>query len=684
MRIPSALRLPALLLSLLVVAPLPGQDAALKDTFLQAKALWSTQGNREEATARFEKVVEALAPKAAALAPEWRQVLSETYNWLAILDDRAAPTRARAKTRLEALIALNPDFDVDRAITSAKLSALFDSLKAERLASLRLTFSPEGGQLTVDGKPSAALARKFLPYGSHRLGYVKAGHAPVEVTVELGPRESKAVELKLTRTSSTLTLFVNPSGAEILLDGRSLGRTRGAAGPEGAPLAAKLNLRPEDLSEGFVVADLGPGEHTLELKAPCHRPKLLKVGRELTEPMQDHVLEPVKLEPSRGQISVQSPWEGGELFLDGQSQGHLPLTGHTVCAGTYDLLVRFPGGGYSARVEVAEGRTLTLEARPKPRLAFLGLEGTQEFTGRPRLLSLLTGLGEKVSSLAFLPPKAGESPKEALARLRANREAELFLLATPVQDRVIHQVELQLSTLEGEEERLVVKPLEADPLGALIQRLGALPQLYEAGTGLSLLDVAGEPGPWVLAVDAAAQKAGLQAGRALTAVNGKTVATVAAFRQAVLEAKPGPLALAQGALTSTLTPTREPLEIPLTSPQFAYPALIAQLRLQLQGARGEEAAHLRLNLALALMHFRKYDKALELLRDTRLAATRGVSQGTLDYYTGLCFLKLGGVYVPEAAQAFRAALKAREATLFGPDGPLVAPLAKAALDELKL
>ena len=679
MRILTALCLPALLLGL----PSAAQDPALKDTFLQAKALWSTQGNREEATARFEKVVEALAPKASTLPPEWAQVLCESYNWLAVLDDRAAPTRGRAKARLEALIALNPDFDVDRTITSAKLSALFDGLKSEKLASLRLTYSPEGGQLTVDGKPSAALARKFLPYGAHRIAYAKAGHAPFETTMELGPRESKTLELKLTRTSSTLTLFVNPSGAEVILDGQSLGRTRGAAGPEGAPLAAKLNLRPEDLSEGFVVGDLKAGEHTLEIKAPCFRPKLLKVGRELTDPMEDHVLEPVKLEASRGQLSVQSPWEGGELFLNGQSYGPLPQAHLSVCSGTYDLLVRFPGGGYAARIDVGEGKTLSLEARPKPRLAVLGLEGTQDFTGRSRLLSLLAGLGDKLPNLAVVQPAAGESPKEALARLKAAREAELFLLATPVPDKVIHQVELLLATFEGEEERLVVKPLEADPLGGLIQRLAAQPPLYEPGCGLSLLDLPGEAGPWVLSVDAAAAKAGLVAGKPLTAVNGKPVASVAAFRQVLAEAK-GPLNLAQGGAPLSLAPTREALEIPVASSQYAYPAVLAQLRLQLQGARGEEAAHLRLNLALALMHFRKYDRALELLRDTRLAATRGVSQGTLDYYTGLCFLRLGGLYLSEAGQALRAAAKAREATLFGPEGPLVAPLAKAALDDLKL
>jgi len=43
-----------------------GQDAALKDTFLQAKALWATQGDREGATVRFDTVVAALGRRPRA------------------------------------------------------------------------------------------------------------------------------------------------------------------------------------------------------------------------------------------------------------------------------------------------------------------------------------------------------------------------------------------------------------------------------------------------------------------------------------------------------------------------------------------------------------------------------------------------------------------------------------------
>src|SRR5512133_2534461 len=99
----------------LLALGLGAQDPALKDTFLQAKALWATQGDRDGATARFEKVVETLAPRAATLEPAWIQVLCESYNWLAVLDDRGAQTKPRAQGRLQALIDLDPDFEVDRA-----------------------------------------------------------------------------------------------------------------------------------------------------------------------------------------------------------------------------------------------------------------------------------------------------------------------------------------------------------------------------------------------------------------------------------------------------------------------------------------------------------------------------------------------------------------------------------------
>jgi hypothetical protein len=343
--------------------------------------------------------------------------------------------------------------------------------------------------------------------------------------------------------------------------------------------------------------------------------------------------------------------------------------------------VRFPGGGFSQRVTIEEGKATALEAQPKPRLAFLGLE-EGEFTGRARFQQQLETLGERLQTLAFLVPRPVEPPKEALARLRASREVELFLIARPIPDKVIHRVELVLSTLDGEEERLVVKPLEQDSLGMLAARLNTTAPVQRPGLGVSFLDLASEPGPWVLSAAEPATSAGLQIGKAVRSLQGQPIASLQDL-QSKIELAKGSITLGQEGTDTTLPLQMEALEIPLGTSSLCYPALLAQLRLQYAGAKGDEANLIKLNLALVLMQFRKYDKAIELLRETRLSSVRGVSQGTVDYHTGLCFLYLGSSYQSEAVQAFRQALKYPQSTLLGPDGPLVAPLARQALEDLK-
>ena len=675
------MRLRLLLAIPIFCAVLWGQDPALKETFLQAKTLWATQGDREGATTRFDSVVASLTSKQATLEPEWIQMLCESYNWLAVLDDRSAQNRPRAQIRLQALMELNPDFELDRALTSQRLLALYDRMKGEKFALVRLAFLPEGGRLLIDGRPASLLPRRFLPFGLHKLSYGRPGYAGSEVTLELGPRDVKAADFKLTRTASTITLYVQPRDTEVFLDGQSVGFAIGKAGENAAPLALSLGLRPEDLSAPFVIPELPPGKHRLELRNACFRTRILELGEDLATPAADHTLEPIRLEPSRGSVSVSSAWSGGELFLSGQSRGLLPLAEVPVCSGTYDLMVVFPAGGFSRRITVEDGKSLAIEVRPKPRLVFLGLEGS-EFTGRSRFLSQLEALGDRLPNLAFLAARAGETPGDALARLKASREAELLLMARPVQDKVVHRVELVLSTLEGEEERILVKPLEQDPLGALAVRINHLPLIQRPGLGATLLDVPGQPGPWVLAASEACLKAGLQPGRPVVKAQGKAIGTVHELQELLRTAK-GSISLDQEGGTVNLPVQMEGLEIPLGASDLCYPALLAHLRLLLAGSKGEEATLIRLNVALALMQFRKYDKAIELLRDARLPTGRGVSQGTIDFHTGRCFIHLGASYQSEAVQAFRQALKYPQATLLGPDGPLVAPLARQALEDLK-
>lgn len=501
---------PLVLLASLASPGLWGQDPALKETFQQAKTLWATQGDRDGASAKFEQVLVALEPAGKTLQGDWLQMLSETYNWLAVLDDRTPARKARAPKNLEALIDLNPEFELDRNITNARLQAIFDTLRGSKLVRVKMVLEPEGGSLTVDGR-ALSPAVKFLPPGNRRIAYAKAGFQSVEQQVELALKEPKSLELKLARVSSTVTLCTSPLGVEILLDGKSLGTTTGIAPPELRPLAEKAGLRLEELSSPFVVGDLSEGKHILEFRAPCLRPRRIELDPSFATPFADHVLEAVKLEASRGLLSVNTTSPGGELWLSGKSYGPVPVKDLQVCSGTYDLQVRFPAGGFTQRVEIPEGKSVEVSAQPKVRLAYLGFEGTEDFAGRDRILGQLEGFGERLGTLAYLLPAKGESPQEALSRLKASGEAELTLVARPIPGKPIHEIELVVSTLQGEADRSVVKPLEQEPLATLAARLNRMPLLSEPWVGLDLLDLPGADGPWVLRADEAALRAGVKA-----------------------------------------------------------------------------------------------------------------------------------------------------------------------------
>jgi hypothetical protein len=297
------------------------------------------------------------------------------------------------------------------------------------------------------------------------------------------------------------------------------------------------------------------------------------------------------------------------------------------------------------------------------------------------MAAALATLGQRLSVLAFVAPKPGELPEVAASRLKEMNGAELLLSVKPAGDGAGAPVALEVRTLDGAGETLLVRPFEDDPLAGLVARLNALPPLDEPGCGLTLLDVEGQPGPFVLAVDGGAKASGLSPLKAITAVDGQPVKTVAEFRARLALAK-GTLQVSQGGAPISLPVKPQPLEIPPNSDRYSYPAVLAALRLRALGAKGDEAGLVRLNLALALMHFRRYDQALEQLKAASLTGSRGVGQGTVAYDEGLCYRALGPSYQDEARKAFQAATQYPAATLLGPDGPLVAPLAQQALDDL--
>lgn len=649
-----------LLLALAVATLLGAQGPAPAELLQQAKALWTTQGDREGAAAKVEQAVSLLSALRSTLDPAGRLQLCDALNWLAVLDDRASAQKPRVPQHFQAILDLDPDFTLDRAVTPARLQAAFETARDARFPKVELALQPEGGVLEVDGAP-APPSLKRLPAGPHRFAYRKPGYAPQDRALEAKPGVPLRVQMDLTRTASTLRVEVKPKGAELFLDGQVLARA----------------------SEGPVVLELLPGAHRLELRAPCHRTRTIALPESFTAPLADHVLEPLALESNAARLSLSSSWKGGEAYLDGALVGPLPLKQHPVCEGSHRLEVLFPSGGYAKILEVAPSRDLDLKIEPRPRLAFLGLEGAGDFPGKARLEAGLQALPTLLAGILVLPPRSGEAPAEALARLQRDRGAELVLAARALAEGGVTLVELRLSTLDGLEERRVVKPLDQDPLGPFLRRLTALPPLWQAGIGVLCLDVPGEPGPWVLEMGEEARKAGLQPHLPLVSVGGQAVGSVRNLKALLAKAPEGFVEVGQGGRTLRLPLTPERLELPLQDDGVSYPSVVAELRLRILGTSNPEQGHLKLNLGRAYLHFGKPDRALEVFREAALPAGPGVSQGTLAYLTGLCLLRLGPVYIPEAIQAFTQALQSPGSTLLGPQGPPVAPLAQSTLHSLQ-
>ncbi|HJW08845.1 MAG TPA: hypothetical protein VJ483_04375, partial [Holophagaceae bacterium] len=552
----------ALAPALLVPGVLGAQDATVKDAFEAGKNLWASAGDRDGAIAKFEQVAAALQAKGKALAAPERQMLCQSYNWLAVLDDRAAATKPRVAQRFQALLDLNPDFDLDRDISSARLVGAYEAQRATRFGLVRVSLDPPDGVLLIDGLPAPPGNAHWMAQGAHRVAFSRPGHGAQEQGLDVGAKGG-TVAFKLQRISTVLKLHVAPAGAEVFLDGVSVGKAAGPLAPEDRGIATAASLAPEQISAAFFVDGVKPGAHSLELRAPCFRSKTVAIPASLTEPLGDKELELLRLEPSQGTLSITSPVEA-ELLLDGEPKGKAPVAGLSVCAGVHDLELRFPAGGFTRRVEIQEGKSLSVDARPRPRLAYLGLETGEDFSGRIRMGEVMQGFGPRLAQAAYLAPKAGEPALSAMERLKAAKAAELFLSLKPVGDPASPQIEFTVSTAEGETERTLARPFEQDPLAALVAKLNAVPPSSEPGVGLTLVDVAGEPGPVLLSADADALKAGLQLHKPVTALGGKPVATVADARKALASAGDR-IAVSQGATSATLSVRPQPLELPMVS-----------------------------------------------------------------------------------------------------------------------
>ena len=471
------------------------------------------------------------------------------------------------------------------------------------------------------------------------------------------------------------------------------------------------------------------GDHKVAFEKDCYQSRTLtiKVTLDLEQnaPLK---FTPVVLQDARSELRLTSTPSGADVFVDGEKKGATPLTLPGQCGGERDVAVIKPDvGSWSERIRLSAGEVNTIDVKLRPTLAYVGTFRLDEWgravwsdEDRPLLDELAKGLRtlnvvrapeilqalrDSVIKWMITEPdevRAGTLLPPALLEEAASRaKADLVLAGLTVNGDADKSWTLALySVLHPAPD---VARLRADqPEGArdFVRRLDSAPPAKGAwwGMGLvdSLLDGQADPdGPLVVRVlpGGPAAKAGLRAGDRIRAVGNRKTPGVREVNQAIAAemARPGglkaTLVLAvedvSGPRTVRLTPDEGPVVSPLSDPALLYNRALAEFRLRARAAtdEGDRGAAL-LNLGVAYMHFRAYDKAeSEGFARAGLPAVTGVSQGTVLYYRGLCALRRGN---PAAARsAFEQAQSQAGSTLDTGDGPSAAAAASRMLKAIE-
>jgi tetratricopeptide (TPR) repeat protein len=726
---------PVLLLLLPAVVPPPAaqEEEDLTRGLRDVRAAYDRARERIDeldfaaAVKELSAVLDARKPaRPGELGVEEARLLAAAYDLRARAQFNLG-NAAAAERDFEALLRIDPAYAIDRQTLSPKVVDLFDHVRARTVGVLALALDPARARVTIDGNPVEAGPEGVgLLAGTHELRIEMDGYDPhVEtLTAAGGQRLERSVRLHPNRRA--LELITVPAGVAVRIDGADAGTTAGPATPDVEALAGTYGFDPKQASAPLRLPGVPAGEHRVSFERDCYETQAVTVRVDL-DPEQNRPLRfaPVILKEARTELQITSVPSGAEVQIDGVRQGTTPLTVGSLCGGDREVsVVRGDLGRWTERVRMETGKTNVLNVRLRPTLLYAGTFRLDEW-GRAVWSDedkpLLEGLGRGLRTLNLVRlPAVQQSLRDAIVRWMISdpREAragtvlppdlvkdaaertgaDLVLAGLTFADDPTHSWTLALYSPLHPVPDTVRLRLDDAAAGVrdLLARLDAVPPESDDFWGFNLVDSAISPAsPLVARVlpGSPAAKAGLRTGDRLVAVGSRKVQTTREASDA-LDAesrraggvRTGVVLTLQAtdeARSTRLQPADAPALLALGDPNLLYNRAMAEYRLRARLAPDDGSrAVASLNVGLALMHFRAYDKAIsEGLSRASLPPGSGIASGTVDYYRGLCALRRGD---PEGAKkALQSAAGAPGSTLESADGPSAAAAAARALQALQ-
>lgn len=625
--------------------------------------------------------------------------------------------RDAAAEQFVAALAVSPAFEPDRERHSPKLIAIFDAVRDRSIGYLDINIRPFGARVEINNVfvGETPLLSVPWPAGTLEIAVEHPGHAAFARSLSLQAGTRLALDETLAVNARSVSFYTTPAEVRIFVDGREMALSQGPGSKE---MAGRNHINPVDLSGETLVEHLAPGLHTVRFQRDCFTSRDLRINVEL-DPGGGAMRVPlVVLKRSTGTLEVDAtPWHG-RVLLDGKDQGETPLTLRDVCSGTHEIEVMgIPRGRWSATVDLRTGETERVLASLRPGLAFLGL-AAQPDVDVEMLQQARTQLNDAVARMgryhrilldpaeglkrgrALLPGPNGDTPQlrvEIVRDLAVPLNADLILLGRVRVERLRPVVDLLLySTLHGSPDVVTVPLDKPEAMEAFVTSLSRPPLLEEPWFGLRAAATRISTHPVVMELYRAgpAMDAGVRVGDALVALNSTPLGSFAEWKQALTGLHPGDQ---PDRMPMTLTIRRDgadeqihldvswaPRILGPGEPGILYNQRLVDLEYEAAGRSDDyRRGVVRLNQAMAFVHFKRYDLALQQsLAKAHLPEGQGISRGTVEYLRGWCYEQLGPEYHPEARTAFEAAAAEDGATLETHLGPQVSPLAEQHLNSL--
>lgn len=600
------------------------------------------------------------------------------------------------------LIQLRPDYPFTVAKTP-KILKLFEEIRASLTGTIVLTVDPADAAVLLDGR-ALRMSAGTVPVlkGLHVLKASRPGYAAQEREVSVDVGASIEASLRLVPNARSIYFFAKPEGAQLLVDGKPVGRAdRPASSQDDWARFARDNGA--DPSQVYVVPALylPPGEHRVALVAPCHRKREFALTVVLDAAANTPgFVKTIVLERRTVNLEVVSHPSGSQVVIDGQIAGTTPLNLADFCIGNHEVVVQKSGVGlYKSTVNVTEGTVFRVDATLRPTLLWAGLTRDQEVTPRQleaateSLAAALPAMGQFNAVIAqennpvlpdtFFTPGVGAQDQAAAVRELCEKYRCQGLLAGRLTvDGGKLQMALRLFVPEfggyDEDETGLREASQAATALTLVDR-----PLVESSPAkaLPLTDVTGGRGPaFILGV---ADPNGPAAGDLLLAVGTTAVANAAAARTALEKAEnPVVKFLHRGEeKTWTFKAGSGAQLVPYGGESYGNRRLWLKAR---QGVLGSETPQeqllSRLSLCLAELNLGRPVEALKALEPLQPPASGALDASTVGYLRAVALVQLGRV--EEARPLLQSASEDAGATLDGLGEVLVQPLAGELLRRL--